>query len=810
MRFRKRKDIVWIGFLLIVVMILSLGIVLSNTLKDNLETDAIRTLEKDTIIISEKVNTYFSQGYITVDQMLTNEVFKDYILKTETREEKRLYYRYDETQRMLENIKDSNQDLLNVWLGIDGINDLLTDTGEFEAGPDYIYVTRPWYLEMIGSGERITYTNPYLDLIKLEMVISVVGPYTYEDEIIGVAGIDLEIGVVEDYIHSYNIGEDGSAFLYSDEGRFIVEPSMAEYETIIDRDEFQSNLFYLDEKKSGIKKIEINGEDFYLGYSLVEYPNWYVVTLLPEDEVFYNSFLLRLLDFNRYFLIIAIFIMTYLLVKMRTSYRELNEAHDELLDKEQELRHLNELTEASYNQLMASEEELYRQNDEITRYNKEILEQQEYIKKLAEEDPLTGIPNRRSFFKQLQHSIDNKKCGVVVMIDLDNFKEINDVLGHVYGDEILKVVAKSLASHAYENVFVSRYGGDEFLISIEFEECNNRVDLFEASIEYIKKITKVVNQKYMEEDEEIFIEGTLGISLYPFDSEDVNDLLMYSDLAMYETKGSHDLKYGFFNDEMASNLARKSKVEKVLRNAIDKCEFELLYQPLVDCNTGYIKSFEALIRLKEHKIYPDEFILVAEETGQIFEIGRWVLDESIRTLASWKKKGFELKPIAINLSVRQINDAGFIKRVEKLLKENDIDGKYLEVEVTESIFLDNEEKVVHFFEKLTKLGIKFALDDFGTGYASLSYLDYIPLSKLKIDKYLIDKDYNEPNGTGLVPSIIVLAHNFNMIVVAEGVEVKEQYERLSDMNCDLIQGYYFSKPCKKDDIEEIFDKNFLK
>lgn len=803
------RNAIWLVLLVLVVLSLLFGVVINGTLKDNLETDALNNLEKDTKIISENVNTYFSEGYMIVKQMLTNELMEEYILTTKTKEEKRSFYRLEELVDTLHNILLSHTELLNVWLGIEGINDLLTNDITYDSRSGFVYEQRPWYLEMNKNSGVVTFTSPYTDFITNEMVISVVSPVYNENVIAGAVGIDLSIEKVDKYIQGYQIGEKGSACLLNHTGELIVTPVNDEHLRITSSASFDQMVNELVSQEDGVRLMNYNGQSYYVGYSKVEYPDWYVLVIVPEDEVFYNRFFLRLLDVNSLIAIVVLFVLIFIMYKMRMSYIDLDFAHQELIGKEKELRYLNDLSEAANNQLIASEKELFRQNEEIVKYNQDILKQQEYIKKLAEEDPLTGIPNRRLFFERLDKSLKQEKSGLVIMIDLDNFKEINDVLGHVYGDEILRLVAEELVSYTNENIFVSRFGGDEFLVLIEVDGASSKRQLKSMVSDQILQFKEAVNRRYDKEQESIYIEGSLGVSVFPYDSKKVSDILKFADLAMYESKNRSGEKYSFYDEQMAAKLVRKSELEKILREAIENDGFELVYQPLIDAKTGVIKSFEALIRLKNKLAYPDEFIEVAEETGQIFQIGRWVLTESIHTLSKWKAKGFELKPIAINLSVRQVNDDHFVRMVADLLNQFDIDGHYVDIEVTESMFLDNSDKVITFFDKLNDLGVTVSLDDFGTGYSSLSYLDYIPLSKLKIDKYLVDKDYQEGTTHGLVGSIIVLAHNFGMEVVAEGVEEKLQYERLKAKGCDTIQGYYFSKPKPLAEVNKIYNINFL-
>lgn len=806
--YKVKNKYIWLTLLILVILALCFNMILSYILKTNLENEALSSLSKDTIIISEEINTYFSEGHTIISQMLTNEDFIDYIITTDEVENKRKYYRYDEVSVMLNRILKSNSKLLNVWLGVEEINDILTDESSYDSGDEFIYVDRPWYHDMVKENGAITFTDPYIDYIKDVSVITVVSPVYDGPSIQGVVGIDISINQIEEYIKSYDIGYNGDIFLLN-----------ASMNTLINSDTLSNEINYSSDIKtiinhnnnfsSGVEKINIDEQTYYISYSKVELPNWYVVVLLPEDGVFYNSKLLSLLDINSIVGLFAIAILMIPLQGLRKSYRLLSKAYADLTIKESELRELTSVNEAFNNQLIASELELHRQHEEIEKYSLNVKEQQSYIRKLVENDPLTELPNRRGFMSRLRSSLQNGSHGLVIMIDLDNFKEVNDLYGHVFGDQVLCLVSKELRKIEDEHIFVSRYGGDEFLIIIESPQTNTRDELVKSNELLVKRIIQSVNKDYYINDDSINIQGSFGVALYPYDSNNYGDLLKYVDLAMYSIKKNSHEAISYYRSQMSETLIKKDSDEKLLKKAIEDMNFELLYQPIIDSKTGSIKSFEALLRMKNRALTPSRFITIAEGNGSIIPLGRWVLEETIKSLSTWQKKGFQLKPISINFSEVQLNDKQFIRALSRLLEDYNIPGKYLEIEVTESILLDNNDSVVNFFRSITDLGVKLSLDDFGTGYATLSYLDYLPLSKLKIDKSLIDKDYREQKENGLVEGIIALAHSLNMDVVAEGVETEEQFNRLYKLNCDSIQGYYFSKPESIDKIELLFNNCFI-
>lgn len=426
----------------------------------------------------------------------------------------------------------------------------------------------------------------------------------------------------------------------------------------------------------------------------------------------------------------------------------------------------------------------------------ELKEKEIYIEHLAYNDHLTKLPNRRSFLEELENSISRNEFGAVMLLDLDNFKGINDTLGHKYGDEVLKKVAELLLTIKDNRTFISRFGGDEFLILVE------NVDDFLEIENYAKQISNLFRKKLYVDDRDVHIGCSIGITRYPIESKEVNQLIMNADMAMYKVKDLGTSGYMFFKKEMTDQLIEEVHIEQYLRDALEHDGFELFYQPQVCVETLELKGFEALIRLKSYDISPAIFIPLAEKLGLIVDIGRVVTKKVIKQLAKWKENNMNIKPVAINFSANQINDLNYLSFLKNELSVNNINGKFIEIEITESIFLDNKKEIISFLNKLKKMDIKIALDDFGTGYSSISYLTFLPVDKIKLDKSLCDK-FLESKNISIMDNIIALAQSLNLEVLAEGVERVEQYEKLRVGKCDYIQGYLFSKPLSIDKIREV-------
>ena len=432
----------------------------------------------------------------------------------------------------------------------------------------------------------------------------------------------------------------------------------------------------------------------------------------------------------------------------------------------------------------------------------EIKEQKDHIEFLAHHDYLTSLPNRMQFIEKLSEAIEDGNLGAVLLLDIDNFKDINDNLGHAYGDKILKKISNRFRSLVDENFFVSRFGGDEFLILITNVEKIYKIE------EYVNKIIYLFEESYNIDNIDNYIQFSMGITRFPHDGDDINQLIANADTAMYKAKHLGKNNYKLFTNEMKYELTNRSEIEYILRDALKNDGFIMLYQPQVSVATGEIIGFEALIRLKEHKISPSIFITIAEENGLILDIGRWVTKAVIEQLVCWRDRGFVLKPVSINFSSKQLRDANYVEFLNETLIENCIEAKYLEIEITEGILLEKTENTIEFLNKLKDMGIKISLDDFGTGFSSLNYLTYIPVNKIKLDKSLCDK-FLELNNINVIGSIISLAHSLNLEITAEGIEKLEQYQRLKSVGCDYIQGYLFSKSLNVVEIEKIYYNNLL-
>jgi len=392
--------------------------------------------------------------------------------------------------------------------------------------------------------------------------------------------------------------------------------------------------------------------------------------------------------------------------------------------------------------------------------------------------------------------------GAVLLLDLDNFKDINDTLGHLYGDKVLKKISKKLIELESKKIFVSRFGGDEFLILIRGETEIEKVN------EYINKITEHLEKPINVFNNELHIEFSMGVTLYPQDSTDMNKLITNADTAMYRVKKKGKSHYMYFNQNMTKKLNEKKRIKNILRDAIKSNGFKLKFQPQVNLKTGKADKLEALLRLEKYDISPGKFIPVAEETGLIIDVGRWVTEKTVEEIRDWKDNGYETRTVAINFSGEQLNDDKYVEFLKDTLEKYDIKPECIEIEITENILIEHKNESLEFLDNLKDLGVKIALDDFGTGYSSLSQLTFLPADYIKLDKILIER-FIAGEKLNSIESLIKLIHSLDLKVVAEGIEEYDLFKYLKKNNCDYIQGYLFSRPLAKEDLIKDYNKNYL-
>ena len=433
---------------------------------------------------------------------------------------------------------------------------------------------------------------------------------------------------------------------------------------------------------------------------------------------------------------------------------------------------------------------------------------EELLLRQARIDALTELPNRFLFMEQLQKEIaQNQRTErrlAVLYIDLDRFKVVNDSYGHSIGDELLHEAGERLRGCIYEGDTVARLGGDEFAIII------SELDSELATQSVAEKIIAVLGAPFIFNSEKNVLAASVGIAIYPQDGETVADLMRNADIAMYRAKEKGGNQYVFFEENMNAEASKHAAIERALRNAITEGQFVLYYQPQVEPKSGLVRGVETLVRWNHPEqgfVSPGVFIPVAENAGLIVDVGRIILKDACTQFRQWLNEGIQLDYIAVNVSVKQFQQPDFFQLIEHVLAVNQLPPHCLELEITESVLMDDTEAVMVILERLKNLGVQLSIDDFGTGYSSMSYLEQLPFDTIKIDMSFVHKIQENGEGGTIAATIAAMAHALNKKIVAEGVEIQAQLDFLTQCNCELIQGYMFSRPLPANELAVYVRKN---
>ncbi|HYE15327.1 MAG TPA: EAL domain-containing protein [Pyrinomonadaceae bacterium] len=443
-------------------------------------------------------------------------------------------------------------------------------------------------------------------------------------------------------------------------------------------------------------------------------------------------------------------------------------------------------------------EQAERHITELERANRALEESREHFRHAAYHDALTGLPNRLLLADHLRLAIERAKrhpghSFALIFLDLDRFKYINDSLGHAAGDQLLVTVGRRLGNHLRPTDTVARLGGDEFAVLLDGLEDEG------DAIRVAERIQQELTTPFNLGGHEVFTTASVGITFSSPGYENPENVLRDADTAMYRAKENGKARYELFDAVMHARAVERLRLENDLRRAVERGEFSVYYQPIVSLDSDRVTGFEALVRWEHPErgfVPPTEFIPVAEETGLIVEVGQWVLRESCRQMREWQRLSFDnrLLTISVNLSGKQFLQPNLIGCVKQILHETDLDPRCLKLEITESVMMESAEAASAMLVQLRHLGVQLSIDDFGTGYSSLSYLHRFPINTLKIDRSFVTRMGDAGENSEIIRTILTLASNLGMDVIAEGVESKGQLAQLKAMGCHYGQGYLFSKP----------------
>lgn len=645
------------------------------------------------------------------------------------------------------------------------------------------------YFSKVLNGKTVI-SEPVISKSTNKPIIVISSPITGNN--LSLIGGTIEIKNLSSYINRYTNNQEGIySFLINSQGNMVAHPTQNDlknnlfynYSSFFDYEyDFINDIKDKDKGNLSFRKNEIEMHAFY--QTIPETENWKIISILPQ------SYLQRsIYQVNK--IIIIISIITIILAFILSFYLSENIAKPII-----ELKNTFQKG-ASGNLNIRSE---INSDDEIGEAAQSFNKMMDVIKNLTYNDSLTGLPNISYFKKELENHLDkieNRKL-YLCAVGIDDFKSINDSFGHNIGDQILKKLADRISNELETEQLISRVG-DEFYFYIKEKKSKSKTIIEKR----LHNILGHINSDYFIYENIIYLKSSMGISIYPDDSKKVNKLLKNASLAMHSVKRNSSDKMAFYSINADKNISEKKKLENDLAAALKNEEFILHYQSFNNSQDESILGFEVLIRWQHPTkglIPPGVFIPLAEENGFIKEIGNWVLEKSCNEIKQLNDLLDSDYYLSVNVSPEQFVSENFIKTVENILQNTQLKAENLELEITERTTVENVDYTIDVLNKLNQMGVKTAIDDFGTGYSSLNYIKRFALNTLKIDKSFIDDFINNGNNRAIVNTIITLAHNLNLKVVAEGVENKEQAQQLKLFGCDTIQGYYYCRPIPLENI----------
>ena len=731
------------------------------------------------------------QDHVTLaHRMASDRKVVDFLSEVNARDDIQSNAAYPQLIAYLEQIHQSSNSISVAWIASEAGSYFILDNRTISS-PEYIINNRPWHKKAMDS-VGVFFTDPYIDLVTSKMAIDVMEKVVVDNKTIGYAAITIFVDHLPVIMNQYRVGQHGYTFLLDQDGTILFHPDRnLVMKGWSDQVPQQTNIKDLSE---GMAMIELNGHKQYTIITRLPLTEWYVASAIPESEVLdrLNSLYLVSLLFNLGSGIVLVLLVSLLLKYMLKKIPVI-------------INQLRLIAEGQMTDVQAfnSQDELGRISAAIRDMSNKIHASMQLIHEAAYYDALTGLPNRRFLDEKLAQAVEDAKQSnekmALIFIDLDNFKWINDTRGHKFGDELLRQVGSQLLENHDESTMVFRFGGDEFVILMEHVRFEQEVR------QYAEQLRKALSAPFDLFHQNYYVNFSAGVVLFPDDGLSEEELLKNSDTAMYRAKSLGKNTIQYFSSDMIGSYEEKEKLTQALRHAVHEQALTLQYQAIVDARSNRLYGFEALLRWAHPEfgpISPAQFIPLAEQIGLIVPIGEWVLKEACRACRTLQDE--YPVTISVNVSVLQLLYPNFIETVCHALHESGLEPHLLVLEITEGTVIENFEQSVEALRQLRALGVRIALDDFGTGYSSLSYLKNLPIDILKLDKMFIwDLDIDSLHSNKIVGPIIDLAHNLGLNIVSEGVETRDQAEMLRTWGCDMLQGYWYSKPISFHEIEDL-------
>nr|WP_106781212.1 EAL domain-containing protein [Lysinibacillus timonensis] len=813
----RTKSVKFWAILLIFIMCLTtmslFGFLASKSVEKSIQKQY--KLEAESVLNQTKIS--FESSFSLIENIL--EQLKYSLMLQESSNEQEINGLFDTYQ----NILPSNS------TGIYGvINDDLYSVEELSNSNSFNPYERDWFKAAVENKENVSWTEPYLDYVTQKIVISAslyVGGSKHE----GVIAIDIELSDLSNLISKSQVGESGLVMLLNQYGTILANRN----NYLIGENLFgQQHQELIKKTNEKFVPYAINKSNYLVRSTTIHQNGMSIITAISKEEL--NSKLIQSLMPILIVGIVCISIFSVLaymialiwmrpLKKLGTLMNHVENGNYNVRAKAKEYQEVARLAKGFNNMIHAikkrdrdlmisnyelkqTEERLRSKYDELKESQRILKESEETVAHLASHDSLTGLLNRRSLIEQLNKSLvqDQDQMKAIIFIDLDNFKMINDTLGHSFGDKLIIKVASLLKSISHFYKYVARISGDEFILVLHDIDSEKDVDVI------AKEIVKLFESGIVIDSKILNVTSSIGVALYPRHGLTSEDLLKNADMAMYRAKGSGKNGYRIFDESIKKEIDEKLEIELGIRKSLETNEFELFYQPLFNTKEKRITSIEALLRTNSPELSKFGILKViqtAEVTGQIIEIDNWVLGMACQSIKQINRHIAQPINISVNISPIHIMHQDFVSNVRTIVNNAGIPPEWIELEITETSLMKSFDVNLKKLEELKSLGISIHLDDFGTGYSSLSYLNSLPIDRVKIDKSFVDVMFQSEKERKIIETIISLAHNIGLQVVAEGVEEREQFELLATNGCELIQGYYISKPLNFEKIAMVLLEN---
>ncbi|MBC7958908.1 MAG: EAL domain-containing protein [Vallitaleaceae bacterium] len=803
---------------ILTTLIIVLGIVITfmfsllsykNT-KDNL----VQKYDDEAILILENTKQYFNKEFNRAEKVLDN------LGNSQEFHEAYLLNEYSHLPSLFKIANATMSDSRAIHLGLPDGRIFSSETTPKDFTDHYDVAVQDWFVAAQKAKGSIIWTEPYFDYMKQDIIVTVAKQLTnYQDNMKPVLAIDFEVDTMSKVVTGLKVGSDGYVLLINRSGTII-----ANTDHYMIGEQFFKDVLSYDAKANQTYQMNyiINHQPYHLFYEKLDTSGMLLVTAVSQLEIKRNLFkaylpiliigvfcLLILSTFTYLLALRAIVPLEKLVTLMKSAkdgdyhvhsnimgYYEIDTLSNSFNSMIKSIRTRDEHLQTINQSLTIKESELTNKNAILEQSELRLRNSRERIKQLAYYDVLTGLSNRQKLLMDFERILDSEqpsvKNGAILYLDLDNFKTINDTMGHTAGDYVLIEISKRLLQTIEVENSISRIGGDEFIVLLPNVTSEVSITDVASSILEIFKDPVVVEHK------NFVLTASIGIALFPLNGVTVEDLLKKADTAMYAAKENGKNRFHFFDEKMQMQIFEKLNMEKAIRLALENNEFEVYYQPQYCVNDGSIYGMEALLRLNSSflgcSVPPMTIIKTAENIGLISDIERMVFKKACEF--GYKINQNCLNPIliSVNVSIVHLIQDNFVQNIIEIIQQEKIDPYLIGIEITETVMMHTFESNKQKLEAIMSHGLSIHLDDFGSGYSSLNYLQNLPLDYVKVDKVFMDQLLQSDKQEKITKAIIKLAHDLGLKVIAEGVETKEQLGLLTLFKCDVVQGYYYSKP----------------